>query len=164
MIHDSSVIAKYWTRWNNVKDFDYDRYQKAFRYIYQITSITKYRDFQYRLLLKKIPCNQELFTWGKVHTKNCTFNCDEIEDELHLFVKCPHVTPLWDWFIETLKIDLPIYNLDNIVMNECGSPPKHCTNLIMIMTKQFIYHCKCEGKIPHIKRFLQELNYFIQLK
>ena len=42
-------------------DLEYCEYEKAFWDLYQITKITKYRDFQYRLLVNAIHPNNRLF-------------------------------------------------------------------------------------------------------
>ena len=54
LIFDSSVIRKYWDRWRvEGIQFVYEKYEVAFSKLCQITKITKLRDFQYHLLLKK---------------------------------------------------------------------------------------------------------------
>ena len=51
-------IKKHW-------DVDFLQYQKAFKAIYAVTNVTKYRDFQYRLLVNAIYANNRLYYWKK---------------------------------------------------------------------------------------------------
>ena len=94
-ISDDMLILKYLCRWKEIGfDFDTDHYKMAFRYIYRCSKITKYQDFQYRLLLGKIVTNDDLFTWGKIDSPHCTFCNLERETIQHLFYTCKYVEPL----------------------------------------------------------------------
>ena len=74
LIDDDINFSKYANRWiEEGLDFEYGRYQKVFINLYRATKVTKYRDFQYRLLLNKLVCNRELYKWEKRADDLCTF-------------------------------------------------------------------------------------------
>ena len=69
-----TTIIKYYNRWNDIGlDFGLPLYTKAFLRIDKMTKVSKLRDFQYRLLLGKIICNEELLSWGIKESNLCTF-------------------------------------------------------------------------------------------
>ena len=54
-----------------------DDVKRAYLNIHKFTNITKYRDFQHRLLSNAIFTNERLFYWKKVLSKGCEFcNCE----------------------------------------------------------------------------------------
>ena len=94
LIDDSelTVLKKYARRWEI--PIQVEELQKAFSYLYCYTSNTKLRGFQYRLLLHKIPLNDELYRWGKVDTPKCDFCKIANDDYVHRFIQCNKIKPI----------------------------------------------------------------------
>ena len=65
LINMDDVVVKYAERWYCKHDIviDVTDYKKGFQLAHKTVDVTKYKDFQYRLLLMKIPTNVDLFEW-----------------------------------------------------------------------------------------------------
>ena len=74
----------------------YDTYVKYFNNIYACTQVTKLRDFQYRLLLRKIVLNTQLFRWNIHNNKLCRFCETHDETITHFFYNCSFSRKIWD--------------------------------------------------------------------
>ena len=86
----ASFIKKFCT------EISYECYCKAFMLIHFVTNITKYRDFQYRLLINLIYANDQLFHWGKKDSQRCEYCPEPKQTLLHLLWECPHAQRLWE--------------------------------------------------------------------
>ena len=77
-----------------------EEYQRALTSFTKITSITKYRDFKYRLLVNAIFTNNRLFYWKKVPSQKCEY-CPELKQTVqHLLYDCPSVRKIWEEFLK----------------------------------------------------------------
>ena len=59
---------------------------KALGDIYKVTNITKYRNYQYRLLASSLPANDRLFHWGIKSSQSCEWCGFAKQTLFHLFV------------------------------------------------------------------------------
>ena len=101
LIDDEFYINRYATRWlEEIPQLEIVRYREMFGLFRKCTHITKFRDFQYRLLLKKITTNLELFNWGKIDSNACEFCKVEIETIMHLLLQCNKIVSLIHLFID----------------------------------------------------------------
>ena len=109
-----------------------DIFTNCFMKLYKITNSTKLRDFQYRLLHKKIPSNLELHKWGVKKNDRCEL-CSEQDSIQHLLYYCDHVIDIWQqWIAEVhdnfnIKIDL---TFEMIVLNTFTNRPGSLINLM----------------------------------
>ena len=71
MMSDDKAINNSAKKWNAMlqTEFEVETHSKAFKNIQVITNVTKYRDFQFRLLHNKIFCNNILYHWKKVNSQ-----------------------------------------------------------------------------------------------
>ena len=109
---DYTSVNKYLCKWNQMLSnvCDIDDYFAAFVRLYKITAITKLREFQYRLLLNKIFCNDVLFRWKLVYSPNCEIcNDNHKQDTIHLLIKCKKAQVLWKEMKNILQNILKIY-------------------------------------------------------
>ena len=118
-----------------------------FQCLYQCTSITKYRDFQYRLLLKKVVTNATLVEWKVTDNSNCTFCQAHPETEEHLFCSCRYVNALWSWLVEHCDIDVNRFTFTNILNITITAEVKHTVNFIGMVILQYLYRMRCAKKI-----------------
>ena len=53
-----------------------------------------------------------------------------------------------------------VIRLDKVafILNDIHEQPSHIINFICVMLKQYIYRCRCRGKIPKKEQFLVELE------
>ena len=81
----NELCKKMQKRFNN---FNLDKYKGAFESIYVITKVTKYRNFQYKVLQDCIYVNDRLYYWKKVKTQKCDY-CECKQTIMHLFFRMP---------------------------------------------------------------------------
>ena len=79
IITDVFAVQKYWSSWKDLGlQITYYTYLEAFKHNQVITKISKYKDFQYRLLLNKLVFNVDLVNWNLKSSNSCSFcmaNC-----------------------------------------------------------------------------------------
>ena len=158
-----TIVTKYAARWaQDLGIIDLEEYQKCFLQLYKITSITKFRSFQYRLLLNKIPTNIQLKLWGKVESKMCTFCKSNPECLSHLFLECKFVKRIWK-FLEKY-IGLTVAGIQMVVFNNFHTSAGHVSNFIALVFKQYIYCKKCQISLPSITEFQHVLRNWYQIE
>ena len=69
--------------------------EDVFLAIKKVTNITKYRDFQYRLLNSAIFTNNRLFYWKKVPSQKCDYCKETIQTIDHLLFNCRQARKVW---------------------------------------------------------------------
>ena len=166
LIINENMLCKYSQKWEKEYELiiDYDEYAKAFNKINRMTESVKRRDFQYRLLLNKIPTGVELCKWKLIDTPNCTFCNNVAEDLKHLLIECRFVSRLWKWYCELVGTDIEVINLINLVYNKVHNKYEHVQNTILLTIKQYIYRKRCFQKKPSINELRKEIQtlYYIE--
>ena len=75
---------------------------------------------------------------------------NETETLIHLFIKCPIVTRLWEQVQEYIQRRFKIFVIDisptTVVLNSIVSKKWHAANFICLLTKQYIYAQRCLGR------------------
>ena len=122
-----------------------------------MTTYTKLRSFQYRLLHHALITNLNLFRWKIVQSPLCTF-CDlETEDIIHLLYECPIVKKLWkniEMWLKNKNVNIN-FTLCEIIFN---SFHENVINLICTIIKQYIYRSRCFKVKPNINETLKIIN------
>ena len=128
----------------------------AFNAIRKTTNITKYRDFQYRLLIGAIYTNDRLFYWKKTDSVNCEYCNIYKQTIVHLMWECTVVQKVWKDFntyvkehehLKHCEKELEL-NLKNIMLNCVHPKIGNILNLFVLVLKQHIFAQKCLGKKP----------------
>ena len=154
-----NTLIRYYHRWKEKINPEcvYKEYIRLFRNIYCITNITKFRDFQYRLLLGKIFTNDTLVKWGIVDSQLCNFCNIEKQTNLHLLYGCTFVKKIW--------VSIGAYYMPEVVIsstaimeNNVNKKSLHVHNFIVLVTKQYIFRCKCENVKPKFETLQAELR------
>lgn len=98
LIADSEIVLPRKDRWERKLSIDITDKQffRDIKAIYSTTIATKYRDFQYRLIMGVLVTNRLLKLWNIVEDDLCTFCSAEVEDDIHLFIHCNEVRPIWE--------------------------------------------------------------------
>ena len=65
----------------------------------------KIAEFNYKLLLDKLPNGKRLMLWKKIRSDIC-LRCNEPEDTEHLLFKCPYAAIMWKRIENILKIQI----------------------------------------------------------
>ena len=161
MIQTDSVLRKVERIWYNKADIHdtVDDYQKHFRNIYIMTDVTKLRDFQYRLLLNKIFCNDILVHWKKMESNICNICHKEKQTIVHLLFECDVIMDIWLRTFTKFEVESEKLNFRNILFNLVNEErPRHIINLIVLIIKQFIFRCKCQNTQITFNRVINEIK------
>ena len=152
-----------YTRVRKHLDIDMEDYCKAFANIKCYTKISKYRDFQYRLLVNAIHANNRLYYWKIVDTKKCEYCLNETQDIKHLLYSCSQMI-LWKelckYVKEHTKIELSecTFSWKTIFINLVHPQKFRIINYISLITKQFIFAQKCRKEPRTFARLLDRIN------
>ena len=127
-----------------------DEWKEHFVHLGHITKSTKLRFFQYRLSNRKLVTNMLRHKWDNRVDKHCTFCQIRQRTVLHLIWTCPIVQSFWKqiqrWLNYMLQIQLHL-NPKIVLLNGYeGSEADIMINLAILITKQYIYACKCQGQ------------------
>ena len=159
MITEGDVLLRYAWRWIEKFGIDIDTeiYAKCFVNLYKITKYVKLRDFQYRLLLGKIPTNMDLVEWNMSDDAYCSFCKKSIENIFHLLWECKFTKRIWNELYRWLDCT-NLLTKENILYNNFHKKPSHISNLLGLILKQYIYRCRCQKKIPTITNYSKEVQ------
>ena len=71
-----------------------------------------------------------------------------------------------NFFRKTFKSRQIDVNTDfkSIVLNRAHCNPKHIANLIMLIVKQYLHHCKCLSHIPNVFEIAYEIDVFEKIE
>ena len=157
------ISANPYNKWIAVigNTFTFEQFVGCFRSLTKITNVTKFRDFQYRLLHKRIPSNKELYKWKIKDSAVCN-NCCEFDSVQHMFFECSVVKMLWNSWEELIREHYGVIlqvNLEMIVLNNFVSRLGNVINLLALILKQWIFRNKCANKIPVFKEYVYEIEY-----
>ena len=154
--------ADAYNRWTpEFKDeISFEYFSQCFPRLYKISNITKLRDFQFRLLHKKVPSNQELCKWKIKASSKCNF-CDDDDNMEHMLFNCCKIEPIWGELCEYIKEKYNVVitlSFVRIVLNDVIIKPNSIINLLVLVMKQLIYRYKCAGEMLTFKNFLMEIT------
>ena len=150
MLKEGTVhLEKVYQKFNKIVPLLQQEYQKAFQNLYKVTNITKYRDFQYCLLVCNIYTNNKLYHWNIVNSKQCDY-C-ELEKQMvtHLLYNCPVTLQKWEEFEVYVHSKMPQVNgtleinCKNVILNLIHPKPMHVINFLALVLKQHIFAMKC---------------------
>ena len=134
---------------------------KVCKNIMRISPITKYRDFQYRLILGKIYANNTLYKWGIISSDRCSM-CGNRETVEHMLWQCMYAKNIWDKFESLWWEDQSVVVTYYTVFLSCVTrPDTHIANFLCMVGKQYLYRCKCQARKPNWDELKNE---FIMLK
>ena len=137
-------------------------YYSVFKYLYEFTKVTKYRDFQYRFLLNRIYPNHMLYKWNLKETPKCDYCTCRDQTTKHLFWECPTTNQIVGFVQKVTQENLTW--ADWVTCYARRSPRNQVTSYLILLAKFYIYQCKCGGKTPSIQgvRCLVEQTYMTE--
>ena len=140
----------------------WESFTQACKNIHGITNITKYRNFQYLLLVGILPTNNQLFYWKKVPSQSCEFCMCRKQTLGHLLFFCERTQKLWselsDFMIQCMNVTQLNYSYKNVMLNTVHSQPNHLCNFMVLVVKQYIYASKFRKKRFNINGALHKIN------
>ena len=160
LINRMDVLEKYYLRSisgaNNIS-CDYQDYEYAFKKLWRIADSTKLRDFQYRLLLGKIPCNAELFHWHLIDSDLCTFCGLETENLEHIFMNCTITKPIWDKLYDLTGTHIAPTFVDIFLNTFPSHDVPKVFHFLVLLTKQYLYRMRCLKERITVAKFETEV-------
>lgn len=153
-------LSQKWKTDLNDDNIDVPFMHNSFGKLYAATISTHIRNFQFKLLHRLVATNAKLHRWGIVGNKNCTFCNVEEESYSHLFCKCNHVQAFWQEVFQKIRERSDV----QIIFSDCeillGTPDKiePIYDLILIIGKMHINHCKYKNCLPSANAFLKRLE------
>ena len=139
-----------------------DTFLEGFEILYSCTRSTKLRDFQYRLLHMTLTTNKEAFHYyKKVPSDKCTFCKDSQEDIHHILLFCRYSKDLWNKFhtyiAQKTEVTIAI-NDEDIIFGNKLLPFPDLYNHLLILTKQYLYACRCLNDTPDFNALLRKID------
>ena len=131
------------------------------KYIYsanmKCTINTKFRNFQYKYIMRILPTNEFLLKCKIVSSSLCEF-CNMYNETLkHLFWECQHIRSFWTHFQTFLKSKSIPEKLDFAIVSfgDINKKEKDITKtFLIILAKYYIFKCKYENTLPDISSFI----------
>ena len=155
-----------WEKELNV-DMDLQQLVTCIKEIYKTTNVTKYRSFQYRLLVRAIVTNIQLCRWKIRGDDLCSFCHKHQESYVHLFVMCKEVKSLWlrfeQWFTK-FSNDTIHFAVDTVIANKLVDDPTHLFNFLCLLMKQYIYRKRCMSQALSFKEYVNHVNTISNVK
>ena len=134
---------------------------------FKCTMDTKLRWFQYRILNGILTTNTFMFKIGKRNDNICTFCNEEPETINHLLSDCKKVKPIWSqletWCLQ--KLGIPItFNQNHILFGTDLGKINSALNLILILSKFYIYRKRCQNSTLSFIPLQKEIEYYHKLE
>ena len=122
---------------------------------------TKIQCFQYKLLHRILPSNKFLYQIRYIDKPNCSF-CDNEDETLeHLFFQCQYVFSLWESLKVYLQVNIDLnlnLSLQTILFGIVDQTSAKSANYIILMTKYYIYLCKCNNSKLNVNTALKFIH------
>ena len=118
---------------------------------------TKFRNFQYKYIMRILPTNEFLLKCKIVSSSLCEF-CNMYNETLkHLFWECQHIRSFWTHFQTFLKSKSIPEKLDFAIVSfgDINKKEEDITKtFLIILAKYYIFKCKYENTLPDISSFI----------
>ena len=121
---------------------------------HRVTSDTKMREFQFKLLNKYLAKNVFLYKIGVVSSPMCSLCGKENESLEHIFIHCNYTEDFWAEVIKWLRsLNVNINNLNNkeIMLGMPNCEDELFVNHVLLIAKQYLYFCRCRKTFLYLK-------------
>ena len=165
----ASVMKQNYDKFKRHISLNVESYEQGFTDLMLVTNIVKYRDFQYRLLVGNIYTNDRLFYWNKVPSQKCEY-CKQKQMLTHLLFDCDMAKDTWmnlhDFIVKFMEVTENQLNWDlqAIMLNKVHPNSSDIINLLVLITKQYIFSCKCLKKKIYFPHIVQKIENIYQLE
>ena len=139
-----------------------DTFKNSLEIMYTCTRSTKLRDFQFRLIHMTLTTNKEAFHYfKKVPSDRCTFCKTSQENIHHILLYCKVTKTIWNnlqaFITRKTNINIHLSDLDRIFGNS-QLPFPNLFNHILILTRQYIYACRCLNDPPDFNALERKIH------
>ena len=128
---------------------------------HKITKSTKLREFQFKLLHRRMPTTAFLTKIRIKENSNCSFCKKKTEKLIHLFWSCPQTALFRECIITRLKLCQIIpdsYSAEMTVslgLRSDSSKLQRQINFCFLIARHYIWLCKTKEYIPLLQGFLK---------
>lgn len=153
-------------KWNTLFPIDEhnlpDHWQLLYKRPYRVARTTKLQAFQYRLLMRIIPCNKYLYNI-RIRQDDLCPNCGEQDTLQHFFFQCTIIHDFWttivQWFAQYGDLHLPL-SLKNVLFGiPISSSKDKQANFIFLFVKFYLYRQRLFHQTKlELVHFLRELR------
>lgn len=160
LVEDEKALCKVKSRWEEKLNatIEQEEFEKLFLNLYKITTNSKLRSFQFRLLHRRIYLNQQLYRWKMTDSALCDYCQEEYETIEHLFTACRITQRFWEllqnWYECMTNTEINFSITDTLFNNT----ENLTINAILISAKQFIFSRKIQGKYINFYIFKDQLR------
>lgn len=148
--------------WKNdlAVDIQKKTFEKLFLKMKKISSSTKLRYFQYRLLVRALTLNIHVSKWDKDVSSRCSF-CDNFhETTVHFFVECEKVKKLWTlkkWIKYNFQITVD-FSPSVVIFNNYRGPHNELVNKYIFITKFYLYRTRVQKSSINFSHLITEVS------
>ena len=158
------------TKWSSIlgNAFEHTKWSKYCSLPFTITMEAKLREFQYRVLQRYVTTNYYLKKMKMKESDICDFCGSEPETIRHLFFYCPIAHKLWkdlmEWLypnfilVNSLSINIVLFGIHTV------SSDLDLFNMILLITKRYIFVCKCKKELPCITSLVRNIKLYYEIE
>ena len=155
---------KYKGKWNSELDLQIDKF--TWRHIFYICFKSVYNNdlvwLQYKTLHRILGTQRMMFNMKITGSDLCQLCNSYSETIMHLFVNCIHVVELWrdlrKWLKTAINIGYTFTTNDRILGYLLTSNFSSPINVIIMVTKKYIFSCAHTNVTPNIQQLNQKLT------
>lgn len=157
---DNSTLRILWN--NDLKGtIEQKKFEKLFRTVNHITTSTKLRYFQYRILVRALILNIHVSKWNVDVSQLCSF-CNTVpETTIHFFVECSKTKKIWfaleKWCKYMYDAEVKFLPSD-IILNNYKGTHKELVNIFILIAKFYMYRCRVQGGVLNFTQLIKEIN------
>ena len=133
----------------------------------KISSATKLRWLQYRIINRILTTNCSVAKWDKNQSPLCSFCFSHEETVLYIFWFCERIQSLWTkltrWINHFVGIK-PLFIAPMIIFNDYPGPQRDYINTLILIMKQFIYSSKCLEKELSFVSFVNTVDHWYNIE
>ena len=163
-IYCQTFESKYKDKWNSDLDLQIDKF--TWKHIFYICFKSVYNNdlvwFQYKTLHRILGTQRMMFHMKFTGSDLCRLCNSCSETIMHLFVNCNHVAKLWrdleKWLKTAINIDYTFTTNDIILGYLLTSNFSTPINVIIMVTKKYIFSCAYTNVTPIIQQLKQKLT------
>ena len=159
-------VTQYCGKWESMLGchIEHEDYMKAFLELYKITHVTKYRSFQYCLLLNQIFTNNQLYRWQILETSGCNWCTNIKQTPRHLLFQCPLVKPISNFLKQMFENEDINWSERNLLLNKVHPNVCHVSNLVTLLAKYHIHQRKCLGESPRVQILILDIHFLYNME
>ena len=123
------------------------------------TKETKLREFQFKLLHRRIATNDFLHKIGLKPNDSCTFCGETIESLIHLFWKCKHTRTFWgethQWICQ--NINKKHHLLCSLILGIVDAMGDLLLHHALLIARYYIHTCRLRNILPNLQIYTKKV-------